>query len=40
MANNKLVANVEGEASASQAGPPRKCRNQGNANWLTKQTLE
>ncbi|KAI4972853.1 hypothetical protein ZWY2020_003778 [Hordeum vulgare] len=40
MANNKLVANVEGEASASQAGPPRKRRNQGNANWLTKQTLE
>ncbi|KAE8768554.1 hypothetical protein D1007_59958 [Hordeum vulgare] len=40
MANNKLVANVEGEASASQAGPPRKRRNQGNPNWLPKQTLE
>ncbi|KAE8769342.1 hypothetical protein D1007_59081 [Hordeum vulgare] len=40
MANNKLVANVEGETSASQAGPPRKCRNQGNPNWLPKQTLE
>ncbi|KAE8768806.1 hypothetical protein D1007_59688 [Hordeum vulgare] len=40
MANNKLVANVEGEASASQAGPPRKRRNQGNPNWLPKQTLK
>ncbi|KAE8805436.1 hypothetical protein D1007_18519 [Hordeum vulgare] len=38
--NNKLVANVEGEASASQAGPPRKRRNQGNPNWLPKQSLE
>ncbi|KAE8809414.1 hypothetical protein D1007_14007 [Hordeum vulgare] len=40
MANSKLVANVEGEASASQAGPPRKCCNQGNPNWLPKQTLK
>ncbi|KAE8794971.1 hypothetical protein D1007_30169 [Hordeum vulgare] len=40
MANNKLVANMEGEASASQAGPPRKRRNQGNPNSLPKQTLE
>ncbi|KAE8772543.1 hypothetical protein D1007_55460 [Hordeum vulgare] len=38
--NNKLVANVEGGASASQAGPPRKLRNQGNPNWLPKQSLE
>ncbi|KAE8806254.1 hypothetical protein D1007_17687 [Hordeum vulgare] len=37
---NKLVANVEGEASASQVGPPRKRRNQGNPNWLPKQSLE
>ncbi|KAE8783250.1 hypothetical protein D1007_43288 [Hordeum vulgare] len=38
--NNKLVANVEGEASASQAGPPRKRRNQGNPNRLPRQSLE
>ncbi|KAE8776052.1 hypothetical protein D1007_51387 [Hordeum vulgare] len=38
--NNKLVANMEGEASASQAGPPRKRRNQGNPNWLPKQSHE
>ncbi|KAE8812594.1 hypothetical protein D1007_10290 [Hordeum vulgare] len=38
--NNKLVANVEGDASASQAGPPRKRRNQGNPNWLPRQSLE
>ncbi|KAE8784988.1 hypothetical protein D1007_41345 [Hordeum vulgare] len=38
--NNKLVANMEGEASASQAGPPRKRRNQGNPNWLPRQSLE
>ncbi|KAE8819631.1 hypothetical protein D1007_02275 [Hordeum vulgare] len=38
--NNKIVANMEGEASASQAGPPRKRRNQGNPNWLPKQSLE
>ncbi|KAE8800402.1 hypothetical protein D1007_24097 [Hordeum vulgare] len=38
--NNKLVANMEGEASASQAGPPRNRRNQGNPNWLPKQSLE
>ncbi|KAE8791337.1 hypothetical protein D1007_34235 [Hordeum vulgare] len=40
MANNKLVANVEGEASASQATPPRKSRNQGNPNWQPRQSLE
>ncbi|KAE8804728.1 hypothetical protein D1007_19289 [Hordeum vulgare] len=40
MANNKLVANMDGEASASKAGPPRKHRNQGNPNWLPKQSLE
>ncbi|KAE8802852.1 hypothetical protein D1007_21389 [Hordeum vulgare] len=38
--NNKLVANVEGEASASQAGPPRKHPNRGNPNWLPRQSLE
>ncbi|KAE8789376.1 hypothetical protein D1007_36476 [Hordeum vulgare] len=38
--NNKLVANMEGEASTSQVGPPRKRRNQGNPNWLPKQSLE
>ncbi|KAE8817909.1 hypothetical protein D1007_04258 [Hordeum vulgare] len=38
--NNNLVANVEGEASASQAGPPRKRDNQGNPNWLPMQSLE
>ncbi|KAE8800925.1 hypothetical protein D1007_23423 [Hordeum vulgare] len=38
--NNKLVANVEGKASASQSGLPRKRRNQGNPNWLPKQSLE
>ncbi|KAE8805160.1 hypothetical protein D1007_18800 [Hordeum vulgare] len=38
--NNMLVANVESEASASQDGPPRKRRNQGNPNWLPKQSLE
>ncbi|KAE8781749.1 hypothetical protein D1007_44949 [Hordeum vulgare] len=38
--NNKLVANVEGEASASQAGPPRKRPNRGNPNWLPRQSLE
>ncbi|KAE8768695.1 hypothetical protein D1007_59792 [Hordeum vulgare] len=37
---NKLVPNVDGEVSASQAGPPRKRRNQGNRNWLPKQSLE
>ncbi|KAE8815401.1 hypothetical protein D1007_07250 [Hordeum vulgare] len=40
MGNNKLVANVEGEASGSPAGPPQKRRNQGNHNWLPKQSLE
>ncbi|KAE8802514.1 hypothetical protein D1007_21698 [Hordeum vulgare] len=38
--NNKLVANVEGEASASQAGPPRKLHNRGNLNWLPRRSLE
>ncbi|KAE8808299.1 hypothetical protein D1007_15199 [Hordeum vulgare] len=38
--NSKLVANVEGEASASQAGPPRKRPNRSNPNWLPKQSLE
>ncbi|KAE8782269.1 hypothetical protein D1007_44359 [Hordeum vulgare] len=38
--NNKLVANVEGEASASQVGPPRKRHNLGNPNWLPRQSLE
>ncbi|KAE8810669.1 hypothetical protein D1007_12597 [Hordeum vulgare] len=38
--NTKLVANVEGEASASQAGPPRKRPNRSNPNWLPKQSLE
>ncbi|KAE8787335.1 hypothetical protein D1007_38733 [Hordeum vulgare] len=40
MANDKLVANVEGETSASQAGPPRKRRKKGNPNWQPRQTLE
>ncbi|KAI5015614.1 hypothetical protein ZWY2020_057004 [Hordeum vulgare] len=40
MANNKLVANVEGEASASQAGPPQNRRNQGNPNWQPRQSLK
>ncbi|KAE8787501.1 hypothetical protein D1007_38560 [Hordeum vulgare] len=40
MAINKLVARVEDEASASQAAPPQKRRNQGNPNWLPKQSLE
>ncbi|KAI5018262.1 hypothetical protein ZWY2020_043150 [Hordeum vulgare] len=38
--NNKLVANVEGETSAPQAGPQRKRPNRGNTNWLPKQTFE
>ncbi|KAE8768323.1 hypothetical protein D1007_60219 [Hordeum vulgare] len=38
--NSKMVANVEGEASASQAGPPRKRPNRGNPNWLPRQSLE
>ncbi|KAE8792408.1 hypothetical protein D1007_33014 [Hordeum vulgare] len=38
--NNKLVASVEGETSAPQAGPQRKRPNMGNANWLPKQTFE
>ncbi|KAE8807882.1 hypothetical protein D1007_15701 [Hordeum vulgare] len=38
--NSKLVANMEGEASASQAGPPRKRPNRSNPNWLPRQSLE
>ncbi|KAE8782491.1 hypothetical protein D1007_44158 [Hordeum vulgare] len=38
--NNKLVANVEGETSASQAGSPRKRPYRGNPNWLPRQSLE
>ncbi|KAE8799923.1 hypothetical protein D1007_24619 [Hordeum vulgare] len=38
--NNKLVASVEGETSAPQAGPQRKRPNRGNTNWLPKQTFE
>ncbi|KAE8768517.1 hypothetical protein D1007_59998 [Hordeum vulgare] len=38
--NSKLVANVECEASAPQAGPPRKRPNRGNPNWLPKQSFE
>ncbi|KAE8767109.1 hypothetical protein D1007_61568 [Hordeum vulgare] len=38
--NSKLVANVEGEASAPQAGPPRKRPNRSNTNWLPKQSFE
>ncbi|KAI5021701.1 hypothetical protein ZWY2020_058431 [Hordeum vulgare] len=38
--NNKLVANMEGEASAPQAGSHRKRSNRGNTNWLPKQTFE
>ncbi|KAE8791971.1 hypothetical protein D1007_33602 [Hordeum vulgare] len=38
--NNKLVASVEGETSAPQAGPPQKRSNRNNANWLPKQSFE
>ncbi|KAE8781217.1 hypothetical protein D1007_45574 [Hordeum vulgare] len=38
--NNKLVASMEGEAPASQAGSQRKRPNRGNPNWLPKQTFE
>ncbi|KAE8774413.1 hypothetical protein D1007_53247 [Hordeum vulgare] len=38
--NRKLVANVEGEASAPQAGPPRNRPNRSNPNWLPKQSFE
>ncbi|KAE8812888.1 hypothetical protein D1007_09982 [Hordeum vulgare] len=38
--NNKLVANVEGEASAPQVGPPRKRPYRSNPNWLPKQSFE
>ncbi|KAE8781114.1 hypothetical protein D1007_45698 [Hordeum vulgare] len=38
--NRKLVASVEGETSAPQAGPPRKRSNRNNANWLPKQSFE
>ncbi|KAI4999590.1 hypothetical protein ZWY2020_004179 [Hordeum vulgare] len=36
--NKKLVANMEGEASATQAGSQRKRPNKGN--WLPRQTFE
>ncbi|KAE8777123.1 hypothetical protein D1007_50088 [Hordeum vulgare] len=38
--NNKLVASMEGEASASQAGSQRKRSNRGKPNWFPKQTFE
>ncbi|KAE8809096.1 hypothetical protein D1007_14540 [Hordeum vulgare] len=38
--NSKLVANVESEALAPQTGPPRKCPNRSNPNWLPKQSFE
>ncbi|KAE8776229.1 hypothetical protein D1007_51170 [Hordeum vulgare] len=38
--NSKLVASVEGETSAPQAGPPRKRSNRNDANWLPKQSFE
>ncbi|KAE8811768.1 hypothetical protein D1007_11298 [Hordeum vulgare] len=38
--NNKLVASMEGETSAPQAGSQRKRPNRGNTNWLPKQTFE
>ncbi|KAE8806654.1 hypothetical protein D1007_17180 [Hordeum vulgare] len=38
--NNKLVASMEGETLAPQAGPQRKRSNRGNANWLPKKTFE
>ncbi|KAE8806623.1 hypothetical protein D1007_17146 [Hordeum vulgare] len=38
--NIKLVASVEGETSAPQAGPPRKRLNRSNTNWLPKQSFE
>ncbi|KAE8813418.1 hypothetical protein D1007_09422 [Hordeum vulgare] len=38
--NSKLVASMEGEMSAPQAGPPRKRSNRNNANWLPKQSFE
>ncbi|KAE8788444.1 hypothetical protein D1007_37471 [Hordeum vulgare] len=38
--NSLLVANVEGEASAPQAGPPRKHPNRSNPNWLPRQSFE
>ncbi|KAE8785077.1 hypothetical protein D1007_41236 [Hordeum vulgare] len=38
--NSKLVANVEGETSAPQAGPQRKRSNRNNANWLPKQSFK
>ncbi|KAE8800161.1 hypothetical protein D1007_24307 [Hordeum vulgare] len=38
--NSKLVASVEGETSAPQAGPPRKHSNRNNTNWLPRQSFE
>ncbi|KAI5008825.1 hypothetical protein ZWY2020_009873 [Hordeum vulgare] len=38
--NSKLVASVEGETSAPQAGPPRKRPNRRNTNGLPKESFE
>ncbi|KAE8795574.1 hypothetical protein D1007_29462 [Hordeum vulgare] len=38
--NSKLVASVEAETSAPQAGLPRKRPNRNNTNWLPKQSFE
>ncbi|KAE8809702.1 hypothetical protein D1007_13587 [Hordeum vulgare] len=38
--NSKLVASVEGQTSAPQAGPLQKRSNRNNANWLPKQSFE
>ncbi|KAE8796800.1 Endoglucanase 3 [Hordeum vulgare] len=38
--NSKLVASMEGETSAPQAGPPRKRSNRNNTNWLPRQSFE
>ncbi|KAE8820891.1 hypothetical protein D1007_01209 [Hordeum vulgare] len=38
--NNKLVASMEGETSAPQAGHPWKRSDKNNANWLPKQSFE
>ncbi|KAE8809510.1 hypothetical protein D1007_13932 [Hordeum vulgare] len=38
--NSKLVASMEGETSAPQAGPPRKRSNGNNTNWPPRQSFE
>ncbi|KAE8783474.1 hypothetical protein D1007_43070 [Hordeum vulgare] len=38
--NSKLVASMEGETLAPQAGPPRKRPNRSNTNWLPKQSFK